>query len=77
MFDNLRDQGGAGPAAENDIGLGSTLGADRGASRRAAPARRFLGMTAPQRLVVAVLLMAAVCVLGSMCLLLTGRIGTF
>jgi len=35
----------------------------------------FLGMSAPQRLIIAVLLMLAVCILGTMCLPVTGRIG--
>lgn len=36
--------------------------------------RHFLGMTAPQRMVIAVLLLLMTCVLGSFCLLVTGRI---
>ncbi|OJX38038.1 MAG: hypothetical protein BGO78_08350 [Chloroflexi bacterium 44-23] len=43
-----------------------------------APSRKsgknFLGMTAPQRFVLALLLLIAVIVLGSFCLLITGRI---
>jgi hypothetical protein len=35
----------------------------------------FLGMTSFQRFVIAVMFMIAVCILGTMCLLLTGRIG--
>ncbi len=37
-------------------------------------AKRILGMTAPQRLVIAVLLMFEVCLLGSMFLLVTSKI---
>jgi hypothetical protein len=45
----------------------------------AAPVRRrksgqFLGMTAQQRLLIAVMLMIAMCVLGMMCMLITGKI---
>lgn len=36
--------------------------------------RHFLGMTAPQRMVIAVLFLLMTCVLGSFCLLVTGRI---
>jgi hypothetical protein len=36
---------------------------------------RFLGMTSLQRFVLAVMLMIAVCVIGALCLLVTGRIG--
>jgi hypothetical protein len=42
------------------------------------PARRGLfGLSAAQRLVVALLLLLAVSVLGTMCLLITGRISAF
>lgn len=34
---------------------------------------RFLGMTAPQRFLVAVMLMIAVCTLGAMCMLITEK----
>lgn len=37
----------------------------------------FMGMTALQRLIIALLLLIAVCVLGTMCLLATQRIGAF
>ena len=36
--------------------------------------KNFLGMTAPQRFVLALLLLIAVVVLGTFCLLITGRI---
>lgn len=36
--------------------------------------KNFLGMTAPQRFILAVLLLIAVIVLGSFCLLITGKI---
>jgi hypothetical protein len=44
----------------------------------AAPARRrksgqFLGMTAQQRFLIAVMLMIAICTLGAMCMLITGK----
>jgi hypothetical protein len=45
----------------------------------AAPVRRrrksgkFLGMTAPQRFLIAVMLMIAVCTLGAMCMLISGK----
>lgn len=73
MFDNLRQQSSATPfedgKAESQPSIGtSELG---GRSR----AGRFLGMTAGQRLVIAVLLLVAVCSLGAMCLLVTGKIG--
>lgn len=42
------------------------------AARRSQPGR-FLGMTAPQRFLIAVMLMIAVCSLGAACLLITGK----
>lgn len=38
------------------------------------PQQRFLGMTAAQRLVIAVMLLLMTCVLGAFCLLVTERI---
>jgi len=38
------------------------------------PRKNFLGMTAPQRFVLSLLLLFAVIVLGSFCLLITGKI---
>jgi hypothetical protein len=71
MFDNLRDEansfdneGAKFQSASNTI--------SGPISRRSS---RFLGMTSIQRFVIVVLLMAAVCVLGAMCLLITGKIG--
>ncbi|MEW6179481.1 MAG: hypothetical protein AB1522_06090 [Chloroflexota bacterium] len=42
--------------------------------RTFAARRTFLGMTAPQRFVIAVLLLLMTCVLGVLCLVLTGRV---
>lgn len=42
--------------------------------RTLAARRTFLGMTAPQRFVIAVLLLLMTCVLGVLCLVLTGRV---
>jgi hypothetical protein len=38
------------------------------------PKKNFLGMTAPQRFILSLLLLIAVIVLGSFCLLITGKI---
>jgi len=38
------------------------------------PERRIVGMTAAQRLVISIMLLATVFILGLMCLLVTGRI---
>jgi hypothetical protein len=74
MFDNLRDQANA--SAPNDAN--SSPGFEE--EMMAEPARRspggsFMGMTAPQRLILSIILLVAVCVFGAMCLFLTGRIG--
>ncbi len=42
--------------------------------RTLAARRTFLGMTAPQRFVIAVLLLMMTCVLGVLCLVLAGRV---
>ncbi len=72
MFDNLRDEANA---SEDKSGAklrpaSSTISGPL--SRRPS---RLLGMTSIQRFVIVVLLMAAVCVLGLMCLFVTGKIG--
>ena len=72
MFDNLRDD------AESSFYEEDTLPPDEDLFVPA-PKRRssgkLLGMTPVQRFIIAVMLMIAVCTLGSMCLLLTGKIG--
>ena len=72
MFDNLRQQANETPFYEDEAkfqqpGRGSV-------PPHKSSGNLLLGMTATQRFIVAVMLLIAVCVLGSMCLLLTGRI---
>ncbi len=43
------------------------------ASRRRRRPGRFLGMTAMQRFIISVFIMIITCMLGALCLLLTGR----
>jgi hypothetical protein len=76
MFDDLRDEANTDASYGDAAGLRKVAGSD---TPMAPPASRgqFLGMTAPQRLIIAVLMMISVCVLGTMCLLVTGRIGGF
>ncbi len=74
MFDSLREQ------TPGDQPAGGKPALSGGSSFDAEPestpsAGSLLGMTPAQRLIIAVLLLAAVCVLGTMCLLVTGRIG--
>jgi len=73
MFDNLRQQANDTPFYEDEAKFqqhGRSVALPDKSS-----AGKLLGMTATQRFIVAVMLLIAVCVLGSMCLLLTGRIG--
>jgi hypothetical protein len=76
MFDNLRDDATPSFYEEDDSEF---IEEDLNASPlRAAPKRKtnakFLGMTSMQRFIIATMLLIATCTLGSMCLLLTGRI---
>lgn len=72
MLDNLRDQASATPFIEDDEQL---LGEAPPRPPRASG--RFLGMTAPQRFVISLMLLFTVCLLGVLVLLVTGRIVPF
>jgi hypothetical protein len=63
MFDDLREASG-----QSDV--------KRGRGRRAtrAPASRFLGLTAFQRLLLSFLLLGAVILISVMCLVVTGKV---
>jgi hypothetical protein len=74
MFDNLREQANSTPFYEEEALFREAEGI-KAAPRRKAADGRFLGMSPLQRFVVAVMLLIAICALGSMCLLITGRIG--
>lgn len=78
MFDNLRDEVGPSFYEEDE-----TVFPEENAKIAvpAAPRRKssgkFLGMTSMQRFIIAMMLLVAVCTLGTMCLLLTGKIALF
>ena len=74
MFDNLRDEAASTPFYEEEAKFQSAAGTGTSASTRR-KSSKFLGMTSIQRFVIAFLLFFAVCTLGAMCLLVTGRIG--
>jgi len=76
MFDNLRDDANSSLYEEDDTELfpEEEVKAVAAAPRRKT-SRKILGMTAMQRFIIAVMLMVATCTLGTMCLLLTGKIG--
>ncbi|MBK8619946.1 MAG: hypothetical protein IPN96_23305 [Anaerolineales bacterium] len=71
MFDNLREDAAASPFYEEEAKFQPAL--DLAPSGRARSSR-FLGMTAMQRFVITFMLMLAVCVIGTMALLVLGKI---
>jgi hypothetical protein len=76
MFDNLRDDATASLYEEADTEL---IPEEEAEPVAAPPPRKtsskFFGMTPVQRFVIAIMLMIAVCTLGTMFLLITGKIG--
>ena len=77
MFDDLRDEPSPDASYGEAAGLNKVPALTPSPPPAAAAQSRFLGMTPPQRLIIAVLMMLSACVLGTMCLLVTGRIGAF
>lgn len=74
MFDDLRQQGEK-PLADFEQPEEEQPALKRVARRRSRYTQtRFLGMTAPQRFVIAVMLLMMTCLLGTFCLLVTQRI---
>ena len=76
MFDNLRNDANSSLYEEDDTELfpEEEVQAVAATPRRKADGK-LLGMTSMQRFIIAMMLMIAVCTLGTMCLLLTGKIG--
>jgi len=76
MFDNLRDDANSSPFYEDDKAQAKpAVGTIVPTARQ--KSTKFLGMTAQQRFIIAFMMMIAVCVLGVMLLLITGRFGLF
>ena len=77
MFDNLRDDASASFYNEADSELFPKEEAKPAPAKKPRPkaSSKFMGMTPAQRFIIAVMLMMAVCTLGAMCLLITGKIG--
>jgi len=75
MFDNLRNDASASSLYKDDKVQAQS--ADRIAPAARPRSTKFLGMTAQQRFIIAAMLMIAVCVLGIMLLLVTGRLGLY
>jgi hypothetical protein len=72
MFDDLRND--AAKQYEEESQAIYKPAANTAAAPRAR-SKKILGMTSVQRFVITFLLMLATCVLGSLCLFVTGRIG--
>jgi len=83
MFDNLRNDVNSGPFYEDDkTGAGRDPSLLNSAAGTATPdvrqkSTKLFGMTAQQRFIIAFMMMIAVCVLGIMLLLITGRFGLY
>jgi len=73
MFDELVDNNDAGSFDEKNTLFESERGR-RSRRHASAASPRFMGMTARQRFILSMMLLLAVCSLGSMCLLITGKI---
>ena len=72
MFDNLREQANSSPFYEEEAQFQQAATPAPPVVRRTPG--RLLGMTATQRFVLVVMLMLIICLLGSMALLITGKI---
>ncbi len=83
MFDNLREEANNStfdgtPFYEEEAQFDEALPRASAAPRRRSGANgRLLGMTPVQRFVLAFMALIAVCALGSMCLLISGKISLF
>lgn len=73
MFDNLREQASSSPFYEEEAQFQPAAGTPAPPPVRRASGR-LLGMTATQRFTLAVMLMMIVCILGSVVLLITGKV---
>ena len=71
MFDNLRELSDGPMEFEDDRGHFFQIEEDR------IPERPIFGMTSGQRLTLAILLLATVLIMGTTCLLVTGKVWYF
>jgi hypothetical protein len=76
MYENPIDSEANQPSFEKAMGFDTATASE---SPPAYPPARtgLFGLSAAQRLVLSLLVLMAVCVLGTMCLLITGRITAF
>ena len=75
MFDNLREDAAASPFYEEEesVKFQPAAGSESFFSPPAS-SRRILGMTGVQRFILTVMIFLAVCLIGGMALLVTGKI---
>ena len=76
MFDNLRDDANSSSFYEDNKAQVKPIAGTIAPAAWPKPTK-FLGMTAQQRFIIAFMMMIAVCVLGIMLMLITGRFGLF
>ncbi len=76
MFDNLRDSAESSPFYEEDQNDLYKEPAAKVAVRRRNNAR-FLGMTAQQRFLIAIMLMFTVCIIGTLAMFVLGKMSLF
>ena len=73
MFDGLRNEASdTSGFDENQVEFFPDENRSTAASLRRGISGRFLGMTAQQRFIIAVMLMIMVCTLGAVCMLISG-----
>lgn len=77
MFDNLRDEANSTPFYEDEAQFQAASGTSAPLKQKSSPGGRFLGMNAQQRFILTLMLMLMVCLLGSACLMLTGKLALF
>jgi hypothetical protein len=75
MFDNLREDATSSPFYEEEESASLQPAAGSGQFFATGGSRRILGMTGAQRFVIAFMFFMAVCLIGGMALLVTGKIG--
>jgi hypothetical protein len=73
MFDGLRNDASDPSGFEEPVEFFPDDKPAKSRPARRKPAKKFLGLTGPQRFILASMLMAAVCALGAFCLLVTGK----
>ncbi|HTX90934.1 MAG TPA: hypothetical protein VMC09_06925 [Anaerolineales bacterium] len=74
MLDNLRDQTSFQPDEEEPEQLSAPQNKKARPPRRRRTLDQITGMTAPQRFMLSLMLLVIVCLLGSMLLILTGKV---